>query len=57
MNDKDKQSDQAETAREKTFAPHESPKRQGDGDPGVNKPNRDDDVPETAEESAERAKE
>ena len=56
MNDEKKQREQTETARRKTFAPHDEPEQQPDGDPGMNKPDRDDEVAETAEEAAERAK-
>jgi hypothetical protein len=48
--------DKSDAARRKTFAPHDDPKAQPDGDPGVNKSTRDDDVAETAEEAADRAK-
>ena len=57
MDKKKKQPEQTEAARLKTFAPHNDPKSQPDGDPGTNKPTRDDDVAETAEEAADRAKE
>jgi hypothetical protein len=41
-----------ERERETTFAPHQSPSRQGDGDPGVKRPRLD---PQDGTESADGA--
>jgi hypothetical protein len=55
--------DQKETGREPTeqereivFAPNQSPKKQGDGDPGIKLPGADSDSDEPAEDNLTRTK-